>query len=155
MSQIWQLDDSNMSSTLRCVFSNDVLVHGVQLKICTILCFRQKFYQTNEITFLLVLIKRSKYGADIKQFFWKLCRTLRLAHTSIFLINCRKLYTYLLFRHGVWDISYKNQDAMILAIINVFSSIENSEYIIKTTNFVIMFQIKTIFWKSTANFTIY
>ena len=36
-----------MSSTLRCVFSNDVLVYGVQLKICTILCIRQKFYQTN------------------------------------------------------------------------------------------------------------
>ena len=70
-----------MSSTLRCVFSNDVLVYGVQLKICTILCFRQKFYQTNEITFLLVLIIRSKYGADIKQFFFESCAGLLDWHT--------------------------------------------------------------------------
>ena len=60
-----------MSSTIRCVFSNDVLVYGVQLKICTILCFCQKFYETNEMTFLLVLIKRSKYWADVKQLFLK------------------------------------------------------------------------------------
>ena len=59
------------------------------------------------------------------------------------------IHTYIHFRHGVWGISNKNQDAIFLAIINVFSSIENSEYIIKTTNFAIMFQIKTIFWKST------
>ena len=51
-----------MSSTLRCVFSNDVLAYRVQLKVQFYVLV--KSILKNEMTFILVLIKRSKYGAQ-------------------------------------------------------------------------------------------